>query len=293
MPYAESFGWVADFSDPEDTDYAFYVTAHEVAHQWWGHQIAPSATRGSNQISETMAQYGAMMVLKKRYGEAVMPKFLKYELNSYLTGRANEGKFEKTLLDNDTQAYVWYRKGANIMYTLQDYLGEDSLNLAFQHFLQDYALRNEPPYATSLDWYRYMQEVTPDSLQYFLKESFETITLYENRAVTATATPTDDGRYRVKMTIDTKKLTYDGNGNETGQPTEASLIEIGIFGPDGKNQYGMTEKHPLYLRKHWLEPGQHQIEIVVDELPVKAGIDPYNKLIDRITDDNLIDVEIL
>jgi hypothetical protein len=291
VPYAESFGWVGDFSDPEDTDYAFYVTAHEVAHQWWGHQIAPSATRGANQISETMAQYGAMMVLKQRYGEAVMPKFLKYELNSYLTGRAGESKFEKTLLDNDTQAYVWYRKGANIMYTLQDYLGEDSLNLAFQRFLQDFAFRNEPPYATSLDWYGYIQDVTPDSLQYFLKESFEAITLYENKAVSATQSATEDGRYRVNLTVDTRKLTYDGNGNETGRPTEASLIEIGIFGPDGKNQYGMTQKQPLYLQKRWLEPGRHEIEIIVDALPVKAGIDPYNKLMDRITDDNLIEVE--
>lgn len=287
VPYAESFGWVGDFSDPEDTDYAFYVTAHEVAHQWWGHQIAPSATRGANQISETMAQYGAMMVLKERYGEAVMPKFLKYELNSYLTGRANESKFEKTLLDNDTQAYVWYRKGANIMYNLQDYLGEDSLNLAFQRFLDDYALRNEPPFATSYDWYRYIQEVTPDSMQYFLKESFEAITIYENRLVSATANETEDGRYRVQMTVDTRKLTYDGNGNEVGQPQEASLIEIGLFGPDGTNQYGMTEKRPIYLEKRWLEPGQHVIELIVDELPVKAGIDPYNKLIDRISDDNL------
>lgn len=291
VPYAESFGWVANFDDPEDIDYAFYVTAHEVAHQWWGHQIAPSATRGANQISETMAQYGAMMVLKKRYGEAVMPKFLKYELNSYLRGRSFESKFEKTLLDNDNQSYVWYRKGSNIMYTIQDYIGEDSLNLGLQRFLGDFALRNEPPFPTSNDWYSYLQAVTPDSLQYFLRESFETITLYENRALSASFQKTADDRYRVRLTVDTRKLEYDGNGNEIATPTEASLIEIGIFGPDGKNQYGMSEKKPLYLEKRWLTPGQHEIEIIVDDLPLKAGIDPYNKLIDRISDDNTVNVD--
>ena len=51
VPYSESFGWIADNSDPDDTDYTYYVTAHEVAHQWWGHQVSPSATRGANQIS--------------------------------------------------------------------------------------------------------------------------------------------------------------------------------------------------------------------------------------------------
>lgn len=291
VPYSESFGWVGNFDDPEDIDYAFYVTAHEVAHQWWGHQIAPSATRGSNQISETMAQYGAMMVLKDRYGEAVMPKFLKYELDRYLSGRAFESKFEKTLLDNDTQAYVWYRKGANIMYTLQDYIGEDSLNLAMQRFLDDFALRNEPPFPTSGDWYTYIQEVTPDSLQYFLQESFEAITLYENRTLSATYEKTSDDRYKVLLKVDTRKRQYDGNGNETDQPGEASLIEIGVFGPDGKNQYGMTEKQPLYLEKRWLKPGEHEIEVTVDQMPVKAGIDPYNKLIDRISDDNTLTVD--
>ena len=30
--------------------------------------------------------------------------------------------------------------------------------------------------------------------------------------------------------------------------------------------------------------------IVVDQQPTRAGIDPYNKLIDRIADDNMIDV---
>jgi ABC-2 type transport system permease protein len=29
---------------------------------------------------------------------------------------------------------------------------------------------------------------------------------------------------------------------------------------------------------------------VVDEQPTRAGIDPYNTLIDRIADDNIIDV---
>lgn len=97
----------------------------------------------------------------------------------------------------------------------------------------------------------------------------------------------------VSLTIDTRKLEYDGNGNgnEIATSTEASLIEIGIFGPDGKNQYGMSEKKPLYLEKRWLSPGQHELEIIVDELPLKAGIDPYNKLIDRISDDNTVSVD--
>jgi hypothetical protein len=52
----------------------------------------------------------------------------------------------------------------------------------------------------------------------------------------------------------------------------------------------MKEKRPLYLKKHWLGPGEHTLEIIVDAEPKIAGIDPYNKLIDRIPDDNSMTV---
>ncbi|NJC28058.1 ABC transporter permease/M1 family aminopeptidase [Neolewinella antarctica] len=291
VPYSEGFGWNADFSDPDDTDYVFNVTAHEVAHQWWGHQITPSNTRGANQISESMAEYAALMVLRETYGDAVVPKFLKYEVDRYLSGRAGESKFEKTLLDNDTQSYVWYRKGGSILFALQDYIGEDTLNAAFARFLDDFAFQ-PPPYATTEDWYGYIQEATPDSLRYFLEDSFEGIVLYENRARKAVVTERPDGRFDVTLTFDSDKVRYDGNGTELERPTRRNLIEIGVFAEDGTNEDGMTEKKPLFVEKRWITPGAGQtVTVTVDERPVKAGVDPYSKLIDRVPDDNLVVVE--
>ncbi|MGB3547535.1 MAG: M1 family aminopeptidase [Saprospiraceae bacterium] len=293
VPYAESFGWTGDFSDPTDNDYAFTVTAHEVAHQWWGHQIAPSATRGANQISESMAEYSSLMVTKKRYGDASMGEFLKYELDNYLRSRAGESKFEKTLLDNDNQAYVWYRKGGLILYALQDYVGEERLNSGFAAMIDSFAMKETAPFATTEDWYYFINSVTPDSLRYFVKESFEGITIYENKAVEAKygTQPDADGKYRVTIKVNTEKVVYEGSGEEKSRPTERSLIEIGVFAEDGTNEQGLVEKRPLYLEKVWLTPGEHTLELLVDKVPVRAGIDPYNKLIDRISDDNLIDVD--
>lgn len=222
-----------------------------------------------------------------------MGKFLKYELDRYLGSRSGESKFEKTLLDNDTQQYVWYRKGGLIMYALQDYIGEDNLNAGFAAMVDSFGLKEEPPFATTTDWYGFMKDRTPDSLQYFLRESFEEITLYENRALEAiyNTTPDANGKYKVTLKVDTRKITYNGDLTEKGRPTERSLIEIGVFAKDGKNEQGLVEKQPIYLKKRWLIPGEHTIDIYVDEVPVKAGIDPYNKLIDRVSDDNLIDVD--
>jgi len=291
VPYTESFGWVADYSDPDDTDYTYYVTAHEVAHQWWGHQVSPSFTRGANQISESMAEYSALMVLEHEYGKDCMQNRLKYSLDRYLRGRAGEDKFEETLLENDSRSYVWYDKGSLVLYALQDLIGEHQLNQAFKKFMDTAAFRQTPPFPTSNEWYHYIKDATPDSVKYFIEDSFEKITLYENRITKAEYKKMEGDKYKVTLTVQTKKIFYDGLGKETGTGTSKDLIDIGIFASEGKNEKGMKKKVPLHLKKYWLSPGEHTLEIVVDGIPVNAGIDPYNKLIDRIPDDNLKSVD--
>jgi len=54
-----------DDNDPLSIDVPFYVTAHEVAHQWWAHQVIGGNVQGSVLMSETMSQYSALMVMEK------------------------------------------------------------------------------------------------------------------------------------------------------------------------------------------------------------------------------------
>ncbi len=291
VPFAESFGWVGDFSDPNDLDYLFTVTAHEVAHQWWGHQITPSATRGANQISETMAEYSSLMVMKKEYGVDAMQRFLKEELDRYLSSRAFESKFEKTLLDNDTQSYVWYRKGGLVLYALQDLVGEDSLNQQFKAYVKGAAFRPKAPFTTTHEWYEYLKRATPDSLQYYLKDSFEKITLYSNKAKDATYKENADGTFEVSFDVESAKNYYDGLGKTLDSPERPNLLEIGVFQTDTVNNKGLTVKRPLVLKKLWVQAGETSYSFQVDKRPAKVGIDPYNKMIDRIPDDNMVEVE--
>lgn len=291
VPFAESFGWVGDFSDPNDLDYVYTVTAHEVAHQWWGHQITPSATRGSNQISESMAEYSSLMVMKKEYGVDAMQDFLKRELDSYLRSRANESKFEKTLLNNDNQAYVWYRKGGLILYGLQDLIGENNLNNSFKAYTKAAAFREKAPFTTTTEWYKYMKEVTPDSLKYYLEDSFEKITLYSNKVTGATYKKVTNDTYEVTIHVESAKNYFDGNGKLLEEGTKPNLLEIAVFDNDIKNAQGMMIKSPLIIDKVWVKPGSSSFTYITNKKPIKAGIDPYNKMIDRVPDDNLISLE--
>jgi hypothetical protein len=112
---------------------------------------------------------------------------------------------------------------------------------------------------------------------------YKTITLYSNKCDNATWKKTADGKYKVTIEITAAKYRADSAGKETAIPF-ADYIDIGVLGKETKGKY--TDKQ-LYLQKHLVKPGKNTFEVIVDEEPVKAGIDVYNKLIDRDTDDNV------
>jgi aminopeptidase N len=288
IPYSESIGFIARVREDEDkdVDYPYYVTAHEVAHQWWAHQVIGAKVQGSTLMSESLAQYSALMVMEQKYGKDKMKRFLQYELDSYLRGRSGEREKEQPLYRVENQGYIHYQKGSLILYALKDYLGEEKLNQALADYIKEVAYQ-EAPYTTSLAFLRHIRQATPDSLQYLVNDMFEKITLYENRAVAATYKDLGNDQYRVTLELDSKKFYADSLGNEQEQPFR-DLIEVGVFAEAKEN--GKSVQKPLYLQKHWLPAGQNKLELTVKGKPVKAGIDPYNKLIDRNPTDNVVPV---
>ena len=97
VPYSEGIGFIARVrdDDPEDIDYPYYVTAHELAHQWWAHQVIGANVQGETMLVESLAQYSALMVMKRKVGDAKMQRFLRYELDRYLIGRGTEQQKER------------------------------------------------------------------------------------------------------------------------------------------------------------------------------------------------------
>ncbi|WP_298314570.1 M1 family aminopeptidase [uncultured Aquimarina sp.] len=291
IPYSEDFGFAADFEKAEDFNYAFRVTAHEVAHQWWGHIVTPSKTSGANIISETLAEYSSLMTMKQEYGENGIKNFLKYSLDAYLRSRAFSFKPERSLINVETGGYIWYRKGSMVMYELQDIIGEEKINTALKEFLEEYKNFEKGVYPTSENLYDAIYKVTPDSLKYSVEDGFKKIVLYENRIKEAKTKKLDNGTYETTFTVDSKKIYYDDKGKEEYTDDKTNYIEVGLFGEDIIDDQEVPLKNPYYLERKWLLPGENTFTIITDKKPEKAGIDPYNKLIDRNSNDNLRGVE--
>jgi ABC-2 type transport system permease protein len=276
IPFSEAIGFVADLRDKEAIDYVFYITAHEIAHQWWGHQAVGGNVQGSTMLVETMAQYSALMVMEKEYGRDKMQRFLRYELDRYLRDRGSELIAEQPLVLVENQGYIHYRKGSLIMYALRDHIGEERVNRALAKFLRDHAFEGAP-YTTSLELLKYFRAEAPPEFQETITDLFERITLFDNQTRTVTATKRPDGKYLVKITVASTKLRGDAKGEEKPVPLD-DLIDIGIFA---------EKDRVLFSEKRRITKPTETFEIVVGEKPVKAGIDPFNKLIDRNPKDNV------
>ena len=285
IPYSESAGFIADIDKKNGIDTVFMVTAHEVSHQWWAHQVTGIGA-GATFLTETLAQYSSMMVMKKEYGKEHMRKFLKYELDNYLRGRTNGVMYERELENVGYIPFVHYNKGSVVMYALQDYLGEEKLNHILAGYIRDEAFKG-PPYTTSSELLWDIEKETPDSLKYIISDMFRNITLYENKVVEAKYQKTEDNRYRVTLKVDAKKFRVrpDGLGTEDEIGIN-DYIDIGVFSGRPENNISPGKK-VLYLEKHKITKPETSIEIMVDEIPWQAGIDPYNKLIDKVPENNI------
>jgi ABC-2 type transport system permease protein len=280
IPFSEGIGFIAKLDDPEkDIDYAYYVTAHEVAHQWWGHQVMEAGVKGNAMLSESMSQYSALMVMKHAFPAETIERYLKYELDNYLSGRANESKKEQPLELVEGQGYIHYRKASLIFFALQDYIGEDSLNAAFRRFNADWRFK-DALYPTSADLLQYIRKATPDSLQSIIHDMFETITLFENKTDVAEYSELDSAHWELTLKVSAEKLRADSTGMETPIAIN-DWIDIGIYGRDDKGKDKL-----IYLKKHKITKKENEFTIPLKERPRKAGIDPLHKLIDRHSGDN-------
>ena len=288
MPYSEAIGFIVNARDPEKIDLVTYVTAHEVGHQWWAHQVVGADKQGSTMLSESFAQYSALLVMEKLYGREQVRKFLKFELDRYLRSRGGEVIEELPLARVENQAYIHYQKGTLAMYWLKESIGEEKVNRALARFLAAHAFK-PAPYPTSLDFLRLLREEAGPQYDGLITDLFERITLVDVKTTAARATKRADGRFDVTLDVQARKLYADGTGKETEAPMDEPF-DVGVFTAEpGKKDFKADSV--LLFERRAIRSGTQTITLTVDKAPTYAGVDPYNKRIDRNSDDNVIKVQ--
>jgi aminopeptidase N len=267
--------------DPEGNgfDAMFEVVGHEMGHQWWGTQLKPAMAEGGGVISEGLAWYSAMMLVKTVKDREALRRFMSFmrEPNPWPPIRTG------LPLLRAMDPWANYRKGPYAMYALAEYVGEARVNAALRTLVQ----KKASSLATTLDMYRELQAVTPDSLKPLLHDLFEVNAFWTFDTEKASAVQLADGRWQVTFEVEVSKVVADSAGKETEVPM-TEPVEIGIF---AAAQPGEHLGRPLYVQKHRVRSGTQTITITVPQRPARGGIDPYN-LLDWEEGDNIEGIEV-
>jgi hypothetical protein len=281
ITHAEGFAFWRPRDRAGSLDLPSAIVAHEMGHQW---NVPPAFVEGLPVMSESLAWYAAMQVLRKSYGDAQLRHLLSFMRSPYPFAPIRRGEPLLRGLD----PYMSYRRGPFALHALTEYMGVDRVNTALRRLIEKHS-SGEPPLATTLDLYRELQAVTPDSLKYLLHDLFEVNTFWELETARVTAEKNADSTWQVTLHLKARKVVVDSAGVETVVPMD-EWVPIGVFAR-GERRDKLSA--PLYLKMHRIRSGEQTITVTVPRRPVLAGIDPHHLLDweEREDDDNIEGVE--
>ena len=280
----ENRGFLADIQHPS-AHLAYRRFAHEVAHQWWGHQLNLDARPGGEILVESLAKYTEMMILEHQFGKAAARDLRTYELDRYLRGRGSESQAENPLFLSERQPYLAYSKGPLVFYAIADLVGEETLNRILKKLVAHSPDEEGVNTRKLLDWFA---AELPAAQQRLVEDWMTRIVFYDLQIAGSRATENPDGSYSVTVQLVTRRHLSDGLGNETPLPINESL-QIACYSqyPDGSDPSANT----LYHQAHHFDREESSLTFRVGRKPAYIAIDPEILRIDRNRGDNLIPVD--
>lgn len=138
---------------------------------------------------------------------------------------------------------------------------------------------------------RVLREEAGPAHDALITDLFERIVLFDAKTKDAQATRRADGRWELTLTLEARKLVADGKGKEREEPLDETF-DIGVFSAEPGSK-GFTQAAVLLLERRPIQSGVQTLKLLLDKQPAFAGIDPYNKRIDRNSDDNVKAVSVV
>ncbi|RXR19155.1 aminopeptidase [Flavobacterium amnicola] len=147
------------------------LAGHELAHLWWGNsQIDPDAREGDAMLTETLAMYTELMLLKKMYGKQKVEETVAIHQDIFESEKGFSGDIPLLKVTGNL-THIAYSKGAVAMYKLSELIGEDKVNKALRSFLNTNRYPNMKP--SSTDFLKEVYQVSDTKHHETIKSLFE------------------------------------------------------------------------------------------------------------------------
>lgn len=248
------------------------LAGHELSHQWWGNaQLAPDFDReGSAFLTETLAMYTELMLVKKMYGQHRVAEVVNIHRNIYLSERgfADEQPLYKALPGN---THLNYSKGVVVMYQLSERIGEAAINKALKSLLTKHAYPAPTPIST--DFLNELFLASDPSDHKKINELFTQIVLHDLKLL-HTAVTKKGSQYEVTIEISGKTFVEDGKGHGSERALNEA-VDLEFSFANGKKQ-----------RMSLLVTDRLKTTILLIEKPVRVVIDPSVNFMETETSDN-------
>jgi ABC-type transport system involved in multi-copper enzyme maturation permease subunit len=255
IPFSEGIGFLTrDSKDRPNLN--FYVTAHEVAHQWWGTVIWPGHAKGAGVITEGLANYSALLMAERYEGEAKRHQMFEDYEDRYLRRRDANEEQPLALVDGTRRGdeALSYNRGGIVFYMLHRRLGEERMLAGLGEFIRRFSFQADHP--TMTDLRAVFTELHPETAPLFAQYVFGKAIPdpYYARVGRAAA---DGGAWRVAFTV------------ENRASGDLDLVVAASAGEKGKADY-RESRAAVALRGTAPVTG----EIACDFKPERVEMDP-------------------
>jgi ABC-2 type transport system permease protein len=275
--FSEAVGFLA-LTTPK-SDQAFTITAHEAAHQWWGHILAAGDGPGGILLAEGAANFSTMLLLDQVRGPAARIDFATRSEAFY--GETRQPSDEKPLAETSgarqADETVIYDKGGWAFWMLLQQMGREAYFAGARHFIAEY--HDAPGHPVLQHFMAAMRPFAPDPAGFdaVADQWFFKVVMPEYRIVDASkrriAAPGGAAGKPEQWEV-VARVANSGTSRMPVEVAAASLRER--FGDDARQAAGYRDVRSTLV----LGPGEEkQVRLVCSFDPQRLVVDPDAKVL--------------
>ncbi|MEP7028512.1 MAG: M1 family aminopeptidase [Candidatus Eisenbacteria bacterium] len=193
ITFSESIGFLTR-SKPEASA-AFWVTAHEAAHQWWPNMAMSGEGPGGEVLSEGMAHFSTILLCEQVKGEAQRMAFCRQIEHRYgdLRQRDSERPLVKLNGELPADGRIIYDKGGWALWMLFRLMGRENGLAALKDYMARY--RDSQDHPVLQDYLAVMREhaLDPAAFDAYVKQWFYGVVVPQYLVTDPVATHTPAG----------------------------------------------------------------------------------------------------
>ncbi len=270
--YSENAGFKENLTREDNLDDLSSVVAHEVAHQWWGHQLKSAKTQGSGLLIESLAEYSSLMVMQEIYGDTYVKQELARASNRYLSRRAELSVNEPPLLLMGTERYLRYEKGLLALSAIANKVGQTTFHQLLSRFIKDYSYRNDD-YVTNLDFLR-LFETHPH--RRYIENWLTKVMLYDAKISDVAVKSHENQQHELSFSVNMSASDHTRSEQPTRTPANEE-VDFVIYDSGGAL---------IYTGELTVINGVGRTSIYLPTAPRRIEIDPHFFYLDRQRTDN-------